>query len=73
MKDLVIPLLIAVIGLAATVLGAILGARAARFGAEKNAEAVRRQVQDQSAVEHGHGNSPPDRLLRHASLTQANS
>ncbi|MEF9883736.1 hypothetical protein [Streptomyces sp. P9-A4] len=54
MKDLVIPLLIAVIGLAATVLGAILGARAARFGAEKNAETVRRQVQDQSAVEHGH-------------------
>ncbi|MFG2749231.1 hypothetical protein [Streptomyces xanthophaeus] len=54
MKDLVIPLLVAVIGLAATGLGAIVGARAARFGAEKNAETVRRQVQDQGAVEHGH-------------------
>lgn len=54
MKDLVIPLLIAVIGLAATGLGTIVGARAARFGAEKNAETVRRQVRDQGAVEHGH-------------------
>ncbi|MEU8890357.1 hypothetical protein [Streptomyces sp. NPDC048442] len=54
MKDLVIPLVIAVIGLAATGLGAIVGARAARFGAERNAETVRRQVQDQGAVEHGH-------------------
>ncbi|MFF9628752.1 hypothetical protein [Streptomyces fradiae] len=49
-----IPLLVAVIGLAATGLGAIVGARAARFGAEKNAETVRRQVRDQSTVEHGH-------------------
>ncbi len=49
-----IPLAIAVIGLAATGWGALVGARAARFGAEKNAEAVRRQVQDQGAVEHGH-------------------
>ncbi|WP_405788215.1 hypothetical protein [Streptomyces sp. NBC_01367] len=54
MKDLVIPLLVAVIGLAATGLGAIVGARSTRFGAEKNAETVRRQVQDQGAVEHGH-------------------
>lgn len=54
MKDFVIPLVIAVIGLAATGLGAVVGARAARFGAEKNAESVRRQVQDQGAVEHGH-------------------
>ncbi|WP_129307715.1 hypothetical protein [Streptomyces sp. L2] len=54
MKDFVIPLAIAVIGLAATGWGALVGARAARFGAEKNAEAVRRQVQDQGAVEHGH-------------------
>jgi len=53
-KDFVIPLAIAVIGLAATGWGALVGARAARFGAEKNAEAVRRQVQDQGAVEHGH-------------------
>jgi methyl-accepting chemotaxis protein len=53
-KDFVIPLVVAVIGLAATGLGAIVGARAARFGAERNAETVRRQVQDQGAVEHGH-------------------
>lgn len=54
MKDIVIPLVLAVIGLAATGLGAVVGARAAKFGAEKSAEAVRRQVQDQGAVEHGH-------------------
>lgn len=54
MKDFVIPLLVAVIGLAATGLGALVGARAAKFGALKNAETVRRQVQDQGAVEHGH-------------------
>ncbi|WP_143041353.1 hypothetical protein [Streptomyces indicus] len=54
MTDFVVPLAIAVIGLVATGLGAVVGARAARFGAEKNAEAVRRQVQDQGAVEHGH-------------------
>ncbi|MGW7343343.1 hypothetical protein [Streptomyces sp. NPDC054854] len=54
MKDLVIPLLVAVIGLAATGLGAVVGARSTRFGAEKNAEPVRRQVQDQGAVEQGH-------------------
>ncbi|MFH8902542.1 hypothetical protein ACH4HG_40125 [Streptomyces coeruleorubidus] len=54
MKDFVIPLVIALIGLAATGLGAVVGARAAKFGAEKSAEAVRRQVQDQGAVEHGH-------------------
>ncbi|MEV6378563.1 hypothetical protein AB0M31_03985 [Streptomyces sp. NPDC051773] len=54
MKDFVLPLAIAVIGFAATGWGALVGARAARFGAEKNAEAARRQVQDQGAVEHGH-------------------
>ncbi|WP_406474295.1 hypothetical protein [Streptomyces platensis] len=54
MKDFVIPLVVAVIGLAATGLGAVVGARATKFGAEKSAEAVRRQVQDQGAVEHGH-------------------
>ncbi|MBD3007903.1 MULTISPECIES: hypothetical protein [unclassified Streptomyces] len=54
MKDFAIPLVIAVIGLAATGLGALVGARATRFGAERNAETVRRQVQDQAAVEHGH-------------------
>ncbi|UOB12025.1 hypothetical protein MQE23_24495 [Streptomyces sp. HP-A2021] len=54
MKDFVLPLVIAVIGLAATGLGAVLGARATKFGAEKSAEAVRRQVQDQGAIEHGH-------------------
>ncbi|MFJ9590127.1 hypothetical protein ACIRSD_41380 [Streptomyces acidicola] len=54
MTDFVVPLAIAVIGLVATGLGAVVGARAAKFGAEKNAEAVRRQVQDQGAVEHGH-------------------
>jgi hypothetical protein len=53
-KDFVIPLVVAVLGLGATGLGAVVGARAARFGAEKSAEAVRRQVQDQGAVEHGH-------------------
>ncbi|MEU6475376.1 hypothetical protein ABZ858_00530 [Streptomyces sp. NPDC047017] len=36
--------LIAVIGLIATGLGAIVGARAVRCGTEKSAEAVRRQV-----------------------------
>ncbi|MFD7222836.1 hypothetical protein ACFV9P_17645 [Streptomyces sp. NPDC059892] len=54
MKDFVIPLVLAVIGLAATGLGAVVGARAARFVAEKSAEAVRRQVQDQGSVEHAH-------------------
>ncbi|MGW3739807.1 hypothetical protein ACWD62_04150 [Streptomyces sp. NPDC005146] len=54
MKDFVIPLVLAVIGLAATGLGAVVGARAAKFGAEKSAEAVRRQVQDQGAIEHAH-------------------
>lgn len=54
MKDFVIPLVIAVIGLAATGLGAVVGARATKFGAEKSAEAIRRQVQDQGAIEHGH-------------------
>lgn len=49
-----ISLVAAVIGLAATGLGAVVGARAARFGAERNAETVRRQVQDQGVVEHGH-------------------
>lgn len=49
-----IALVVAVIGLAATGPGAVVGARASRFGAEKNAETVRRQVQDQGAVEHGH-------------------
>ncbi|MFD5080345.1 hypothetical protein [Streptomyces sp. NPDC058371] len=54
MKDFVIPLVLAVIGFAATGLGAVVGARSTKFGAEKSAEAVRRQVQDQGAVEHAH-------------------
>lgn len=54
MKDFVIPFVIALLGLAATGLGAVVGARAARFGAEKSAETVRRQVRDQGAIEHGH-------------------
>ncbi|MFE2441578.1 hypothetical protein ACFXDF_05795 [Streptomyces sp. NPDC059426] len=54
MKDFVMSLVIAVIGLAATGLGAVVGARATKFGAEKSAEAARRQVQDQGAIEHGH-------------------
>ncbi|MDN3053230.1 hypothetical protein PH213_01425 [Streptomyces sp. SRF1] len=54
MKDFAVPLVIAVIGLAATGLGAVVGARATKFGAEKSAEAARRQVQDQGAIEHGH-------------------
>ncbi|MFI7088522.1 hypothetical protein ACIBUR_33635 [Streptomyces anulatus] len=54
MKDFVIPLVLAVIAFAATGLGAVVGARAARFVAEKSAEAVRRQVRDQGAVEHAH-------------------
>ncbi|MFI1097325.1 hypothetical protein [Streptomyces sp. NPDC020917] len=54
MKDYVVPLVIAVIGLAATAVGALIGARSARFGAEQNAEAARQQVRDQGAVEHGH-------------------
>lgn len=62
MKDFAIPLAIAVLGLAATLLGAVVGARAAKFGAEKSAEALRRQVQDQSTVEHGH-------WLRHQRLS----
>ena len=54
MTDLVIPLAVAVIGLAATGWGAVVGSRAAKFGAEKSADAARRQVQDQATVEHGH-------------------
>ncbi|GAA5610442.1 hypothetical protein Spla01_01580 [Streptomyces platensis] len=48
------PLVVAVLGFAATGFGAVVGARAVKFGAEKSAEAVRRQVQDQGTVEHGH-------------------
>ncbi|MFF3886997.1 hypothetical protein [Streptomyces sp. NPDC001914] len=54
MKDFMIPLALAAVGLAATWLGAIVGARAAKFGAEKSAEAIRSQVHDQGAVEHAH-------------------
>lgn len=49
-----IPLVIAVIGLAATAVGALIGARSAKFGAERNAEAARQQVRDHGAIEHGH-------------------
>ncbi|MFJ8846671.1 hypothetical protein ACIRFF_27665 [Streptomyces cyaneofuscatus] len=54
MEDYVIPLIIAAIGLAATAVGALIGARSAKFGAERNAETARQQVRDQGAVEHGH-------------------
>lgn len=54
MKELVIALVAAAFGLAGTVMGRVIAARSTRIGAEKNAESVRRQVQDQGAVEHGH-------------------
>ncbi|MFE3774866.1 hypothetical protein [Streptomyces sp. NPDC059122] len=44
----------AVFGLAGTVLGAVVAARATKVGADKNAETVRQQVEDQAAAEHAH-------------------
>ncbi|MEU7133963.1 hypothetical protein [Streptomyces sp. NPDC046261] len=54
MDELVIALVAAVFGLAGTVLGAVVAARAAKAGADKNAETVRRQVEDQAGAEHAH-------------------
>ncbi|MFF9788369.1 hypothetical protein [Streptomyces nigrescens] len=54
MDELVIALVAAVFGLAGTVLGAVVAARATKAGAEKNAETVRRQVEDQATAEHSH-------------------
>jgi hypothetical protein len=52
--ELLIALVAAVFGLAGTVLGAVVAARATKVGADKNAETVRRQVADQAGAEHAH-------------------
>lgn len=49
-----IALVAAGFGLAGTVLGAVVAARATTAGADKNAETVRRQVADQATAEHSH-------------------
>ncbi|MFE9257916.1 hypothetical protein [Streptomyces sp. NPDC006879] len=54
MKELVIALGAAVFGLVGTVVGAVLASRSAKAGADKNAETVQRQVQDQAAAEQAH-------------------
>ncbi|MFE4855869.1 hypothetical protein [Streptomyces sp. NPDC056670] len=54
MDELLIALVAAAFGLAGTVVGAVVAARAAKAGADKNAETVRRQVEDQATVEHAH-------------------
>ncbi|WP_147972794.1 hypothetical protein [Streptomyces sp. col6] len=52
--ELLIALVAAVFGLAGTVVGAVVAARAAKAGADKNAETARRQVEDQATAEHAH-------------------
>ncbi|MEV5352095.1 hypothetical protein [Streptomyces sp. NPDC052693] len=54
MKELVIALVAAVFGLAGTVVGAALSARAAKKGALLSAQATLQQVRDQAAVDQAH-------------------
>ncbi|MDX3386627.1 hypothetical protein PV682_35055 [Streptomyces niveiscabiei] len=54
MNELAIALTAAAFGLAGTVIGAIVSARGAKAGADRNAQTVIQQVQDQAVVEHSH-------------------
>lgn len=54
MKELIVALVAAVFGLAGTVVGAALTARAAKKGAVLSAQATLQQVHDQATVDQSH-------------------